>query len=397
MLFSLLSATFVAATTTSAPAPDAQPQRGPWGSDALACEMIGLGDGRSVYVNNLWDGGVVPYRFDGAVIQANRDHTRQVMDEIESWCDVRFVTYTGSEPNWITVRNSPAGQGNSASVGQRAGGVVNIRLWESSGMILHELMHTLGFLHEQSRADRDDYLNLFDCAYANGNYNISPSSPVVGPYDFDSITHYTAGWGCDEGEPAYEIRAPYYDQYASTVGTWHYNYRGPSNGDIWSLYTLYGGDPIPGPFVYAAPANAGPVTGGEPIAVSWEPSGLADSYRLQIDRSTLFRFPVRTMETTETSAVVEGLAPGRYYWRCAAINERGENFPRPKPEDVWSFVVTCGVADTAEPYGVMNFFDVSAYLDAFSAADPSADLNNDGAHNFFDVSAFLTAFAAGCP
>lgn len=398
MLFPIL----IAATTTVTPIQasadlNAAPRLADATPDDLACEMIGSGPGRTVHVNNPWDGGVVPYRFDEAVIQANRDHTREVMDEIESWCDVRFVPYTGAEPNWITVRNSPAGQGNSASVGQRANGVVNIRLWESSGMILHELMHTLGFLHEQSRADRDNYLNLFDCAYDNGNYNISPSSPMIGPYDFDSVTHYTAGWGCDQGVPAYEVRDPYYDHYASTVGTWHYNYRGPSNGDIWSLYTLYGGDPVPGPFVYQAPANAGPVTGGRPIAVSWEPSGLADSYRLQIDRSTLFRFPVRTLETSETSAIIEGLAPGRYYWRCAAINERGENFPRPKPDDVWSFVVTCGPADIAEPYGIMNFFDVSAYLDAFGAGDPAADLNGDGAHNFFDVSAFLAAFAVGCP
>jgi hypothetical protein len=47
--------------------------------------------------------------------------------------------------------------------------------------------------------------------------------------------------------------------------------------------------------------------------------------------------------------------------------------------------------------GVLNFFDVSAFLSAFSAADPAADFNNDGEFNFFDVSAFLGAFTAGCP
>jgi len=47
--------------------------------------------------------------------------------------------------------------------------------------------------------------------------------------------------------------------------------------------------------------------------------------------------------------------------------------------------------------GVMNFFDVSIFLAAFSAQDPAADFTNDGTWNFFDVSAFLTAFNAGCP
>lgn len=47
--------------------------------------------------------------------------------------------------------------------------------------------------------------------------------------------------------------------------------------------------------------------------------------------------------------------------------------------------------------GGLNFFDVSAFLSAFSAMDPAADFTGDGSFNFFDVSAFLSAFAAGCP
>ena len=47
--------------------------------------------------------------------------------------------------------------------------------------------------------------------------------------------------------------------------------------------------------------------------------------------------------------------------------------------------------------GELNFFDVSAFLSAFSAGDPAGDFNGDGQFNFFDVSAFLQAFAAGCP
>lgn len=47
--------------------------------------------------------------------------------------------------------------------------------------------------------------------------------------------------------------------------------------------------------------------------------------------------------------------------------------------------------------GVLNFFDVSAFLAAFGAGDTAADFTGDGQFNFFDVSAFLAAFAAGCP
>lgn len=47
--------------------------------------------------------------------------------------------------------------------------------------------------------------------------------------------------------------------------------------------------------------------------------------------------------------------------------------------------------------GSLNFFDVSAFLNAFSSQDPAADFTGDGSLNFFDVSAFLNAFSAGCP
>jgi hypothetical protein len=55
-------------------------------------------------------------------------------------------------------------------------------------------------------------------------------------------------------------------------------------------------------------------------------------------------------------------------------------------------------ADLAEPFGVLNFFDVSAYLALYNSGDPAADLAEPmGVLNFFDVSAFLASYNAGCP
>ncbi|MGV6815211.1 MAG: cytochrome c peroxidase [Phycisphaerales bacterium] len=47
--------------------------------------------------------------------------------------------------------------------------------------------------------------------------------------------------------------------------------------------------------------------------------------------------------------------------------------------------------------GQLDFFDVSAFLNAFSSNNPAADFTGDGILNFFDVSAFLAVFSAGCP
>ena len=56
---------------------------------------------------------------------------------------------------------------------------------------------------------------------------------------------------------------------------------------------------------------------------------------------------------------------------------------------------TCPADMTGD--GELNFFDVSAFLNAFGSNDPQADFTGDGSFNFFDVSAFLVAFSAGCP
>jgi PKD repeat protein len=47
--------------------------------------------------------------------------------------------------------------------------------------------------------------------------------------------------------------------------------------------------------------------------------------------------------------------------------------------------------------GNLDFFDVSAFLNAFNTQDSIADFDGNGAWDFFDVSAFLNAFNAGCP
>ena len=57
--------------------------------------------------------------------------------------------------------------------------------------------------------------------------------------------------------------------------------------------------------------------------------------------------------------------------------------------------VGCPVDMTGD--GVLNFFDVSAFLVAYSNGDLSVDFDGSGNLNFFDVSTFLLGFNAGCP
>jgi len=47
--------------------------------------------------------------------------------------------------------------------------------------------------------------------------------------------------------------------------------------------------------------------------------------------------------------------------------------------------------------GTLDFFDVSAFLNAFQTGQPDGDFNSDSIHDFFDVSEFLSSFMQGCP
>lgn len=67
------------------------------------------------------------------------------------------------------------------------------------------------------------------------------------------------------------------------------------------------------------------------------------------------------------------------------------------PNDVvaWDPAAACVADFTGD--GVLDFFDVSAFINAYNAMDPAADLTGDGVWDFFDVSAFVSAYNLGCP
>lgn len=66
--------------------------------------------------------------------------------------------------------------------------------------------------------------------------------------------------------------------------------------------------------------------------------------------------------------------------------------------DVACSEVSCGVADLAHPFGVLDLADVQAFIAGFLQSDPISDLAEPfGVFDLQDVEAFLDSFGLGCP
>ena len=64
-------------------------------------------------------------------------------------------------------------------------------------------------------------------------------------------------------------------------------------------------------------------------------------------------------------------------------------------DDVFAVIQGC-VGDFAEPYGEMDFLDISEFIHLYTSQNPDADMNHDGLFDFLDVSMFLNSYSSGC-
>lgn len=155
--------------------------------------LIKAGDGAqedAILAGGYWPGCVVPYQVDGALTNQQR-----VQDAIQHWqgrTAVRFVPRT-NQRNYVKFQG---GSGCSSYLGM-VGGEQVITLAEgcSTGNTIHEIGHAVGFYHEQSRADRDNFItvnwnNIQPGRQGNFEKYAAGKGIDAGPFDFSSIMLY---------------------------------------------------------------------------------------------------------------------------------------------------------------------------------------------------------------
>jgi len=167
-----------------------------------------------VFTTSLWTGGTVPYAFNANVSAANQTAAINAMAEWEAVANLNFVART-TQSDYIAFNDSDE---NSSMVGRQGGKqTINIYNWNMRFRIAHEIAHSLGCWHEQSRTDRDTYLIVDTSvveADARHNYDRHDEADVYGPYDFGSVMHYgecyfVSGCSCPADCRAMTVRAAY--------------------------------------------------------------------------------------------------------------------------------------------------------------------------------------------
>jgi hypothetical protein len=174
-----------------------------------------------------WGDGVVPYVIDHEEVG---DRVDAAIRHWEERTPFRFVERS-DETSFISFQSLG---GCFSSVGRQGEEqAISLGAGCSVGSAIHEIGHALGLWHEQSRSDRDQFIEVVLANVApERRHNFDKhvlDGTDLGPYDFGSIMHYPATAFSINGQPTIRTRQ------GEEIG----QRNGLSAGDIGAIKLMY--------------------------------------------------------------------------------------------------------------------------------------------------------------
>ncbi|KAH8359015.1 hypothetical protein KR093_003871 [Drosophila rubida] len=187
-----------------------------------------------------WPGGVVPYEIKGQFSTQELENIKHAFKEYHSKTCIRFTPRT-KEKDYISIVSGKTGCWSSIG---RLGGRQEVNLQSPNclrtyGTPIHELMHALGFLHEQNRHERDGYVqvlseNIKPTMLANFDKGSARQHSGYGvDYDYASVMHYSPTSFTKNGQPT--LKALRSSKDVAQMG----QRRGFSAGDVRKINAMY--------------------------------------------------------------------------------------------------------------------------------------------------------------
>lgn len=190
----------------------------------------------------LWENGIVYYQFDPNLHPYAKNDALNAMRILEEEHNLSFVELASSK-GYVYFIN---GSGCSSYIG-RTGYRQDITLGSRNcglGSTIHEILHAVGFWHEQSRADRNNYVKvLYENIQSGAEHNFAlvtaysyvPSVSLTEAYDFNSVMNYSSLAFSKNGQPTLV---------KLDGSTWTPNRAGLSPGDKEGIDKLYPGKTV---------------------------------------------------------------------------------------------------------------------------------------------------------
>jgi len=152
-----------------------------------------------------WTNSTIVYRISG-LSSSVQSELQKSFDEWTSKTNVRFKERT-NESNYVTISSSGSNSNSGvATLGMNGSkGFIRLGTRATAVVIIHEIGHTLGYIHEQNRRDRDNFIRInFENIQNNAVdqfYRSNSATLVTSQFDINSTMMYGSYTFSKNGRP----------------------------------------------------------------------------------------------------------------------------------------------------------------------------------------------------